>query len=126
MKHVRLDFGNLMASQTEGGVTEDLFDGGMAERFVDAMSVVERQRESGVLGFIDLPYATESVAQVKELADGFGQWFEDVVVLGIGGSGLGATSLRDALLGPFWNSRSDEERDHFPGCTSSTTQIRIR
>ena len=35
-------------------------------------------------------------------------------MLGIGGSGLGAVALRDALLGPFWNERDDEERDHFP------------
>ncbi len=51
---------------------------------------------------------------MRELADGFAQWFEDVVVLGIGGSGLGASSLKEALLGPFWNDRSAEERDHFP------------
>jgi glucose-6-phosphate isomerase len=37
-----------------------------------------------------------------------------VVILGIGGSGLGAKALRDALLGPFWNDMSDERRDHFP------------
>ena len=48
------------------------------------------QRADGRLGFLDLPHATETVDQVKELAEGFGQWFEDVVVLGIGGSGLGA------------------------------------
>jgi glucose-6-phosphate isomerase len=35
-------------------------------------------------------------------------------VLGIGGSGLGATSLRDALLGSLWNQRSAEERDQSP------------
>ncbi|NIQ58779.1 MAG: glucose-6-phosphate isomerase, partial [Gemmatimonadetes bacterium] len=49
-----------------------------------------------------------------ELADGFGQWFEDVVVLGIGGSGLGAVALKEALLGPGWNDRTAEDRDHFP------------
>jgi glucose-6-phosphate isomerase len=66
------------------------------------------------MGFFDLPYATETLATVKQLAEGFGQWFEDVVVLGIGGSGLGTVALRDALLGPWWNERSDDERDHFP------------
>jgi glucose-6-phosphate isomerase len=66
------------------------------------------------MGFFDLPYATDTLARVQELADGFGQWFEDVVVLGIGGSGLGTMAVRDALLGPYWNERSDDERDHFP------------
>jgi glucose-6-phosphate isomerase len=51
---------------------------------------------------------------VKQLAEGYGQWFEDVVVLGIGGSGLGAKALKDALLGLYWNDQSDDEREHFP------------
>jgi glucose-6-phosphate isomerase len=66
------------------------------------------------MGFFDLPYATETLAHVKTLAEGFGQWFENVVVLGIGGSGLGAATLRDALLGPGWNEKSAEAREHFP------------
>lgn len=114
MKDVRLDFGNAMAPALDGGVPGELFSGEMAEAFEDARVAVESRRSEGVLGFLDLPHASETVDQVTVLAEGFGQWFEDVVVLGIGGSGLGAKALRDALLGPFWNGRSDEERDHFP------------
>ena len=51
---------------------------------------------------------------MQEVADSFGQIFENVVVLGIGGSGLGAVTLRDALLPPLWNERSEEQRDWFP------------
>ncbi len=86
----------------------------LAQRFTAAHAAVEDRRAAGDLGFLDLPYASESAAAVKEVADGFGQWFEDVVVLGIGGSGLGSVAVRDALLGPFWNERDDEGRDHFP------------
>jgi glucose-6-phosphate isomerase len=114
MDSVRFDFGNIMAPALAGGVDAALFDGGMAEAFAEAHRTVEAQRARGVLGFLDLPHASETVAQVKSLAEGYGQWFEDVVILGIGGSGLGAKALRDALLGPFWNDHSDEERDHFP------------
>lgn len=114
MNEVRLDFGNMMASALEGGVDAELFGGEMVEAFRAAHEAVEAKRSASVLGFLDLPHASETVEQVKTLADGYGQWFEDVVVLGIGGSGLGAKALRDALLGPFWNDRSDEERDHFP------------
>ncbi|MGD8289967.1 MAG: glucose-6-phosphate isomerase [Gemmatimonadota bacterium] len=114
MKDVRFDFGNIMAPALENGVEAELFGNGMADAFRSAHRRVETQRGEGVLGFLDLPHASETVDQVKTLADGFGQWFEDVVVLGIGGSGLGAKALRDALLGPFWNDRSDEEREHFP------------
>ena len=114
MDRVRLDFGNMMAPRVEGGVSPDKLSGALTEAFALAHEAVEASRAEGRFGFLDLPYAGDSVGQVSELADGFGQWFEDVVVLGIGGSGLGAKALRDALLGPFWNQRSDEERDHFP------------
>ena len=66
------------------------------------------------MGFFNLPYASETLARTQELADGYGQWFENVVILGIGGSALGARTLRDALLGPLWNEKDDEAREHFP------------
>jgi glucose-6-phosphate isomerase len=114
MEPVRFDFGNMMAPRVEGGVGAAHLAGPLSEAFRMAHERFEARRTGGELGFLDLPYASETVAQVEELAEGYGQWFEDVVVLGIGGSGLGATALRDALLGPFWNARTSEEREHFP------------
>lgn len=111
---VRLDYANLLAPQVEGGLAAERLGADLAERFRAAHAAVEARRARGEMGFFDLPRAAETAAGVKAVADSFGQWFHDVVVLGIGGSGLGAVSLRDALLGPFWNERSDEERDHFP------------
>jgi glucose-6-phosphate isomerase len=111
---VRLDYANLLTPRVSGGVDPARLSGDLAERFRAAHAAVEARRAKGDMGFFDLPRAAEMAAGVKKLADGFGQWFEDVVVLGIGGSGLGAVSLRDALLGPFWNDKSMEERDHFP------------
>jgi glucose-6-phosphate isomerase len=66
------------------------------------------------MGFFALPHAVEAARAVQNLADGFGQWFENLVVLGIGGSALGTTTLRDALLGPHWNELDEEARDHYP------------
>jgi glucose-6-phosphate isomerase len=114
MEPIRIDFGNLMAPRVPGGVAPELLSGAMEDAFGLAWTQVEARREAGDLGFLDLPYATEGVERVRELADGFAQWFEDVVVLGIGGSGLGAIALKEALLGPFWNDRTEEQRDHFP------------
>lgn len=114
MNPVRFDYGNLMASRTRGGVDERALTEGMAARFRDVHADVEATRATNTLGFLDLPYANETVDSVVELADGFAQWFEDVVVLGIGGSGLGAAALKEALLGPFWNDLDEEGRDHFP------------
>ncbi|HUF76580.1 MAG TPA: glucose-6-phosphate isomerase [Longimicrobiales bacterium] len=114
MDRVRLDFANMMAPLVEKGVEPAALSGELAERFAEAWRTVEASRASGALGFLDLPYAKETVEQVKQLAEGFGQWFQDVVVLGIGGSGLGARALEDALLGLYWNDKPAEERDHFP------------
>lgn len=114
MAGLRFDFGNMMAPRLDGGVAPEQLSGVLAERFRDAHARFEARKAAGELGFLELPYASESVSQVLELAEGYGQWFEDVVVLGIGGSGLGGIALRDALLGPFWNQRTSEEREHFP------------
>jgi len=111
---LRLDYANLLAPHVRGGADPDRLSGVMAERFRQAHAAVQARRSSGDMGFFDLPYAADTLARVRELADGFGQWFEDVVVMGIGGSGLGTVAVRDALLGPYWNERSDDERDHFP------------
>ena len=113
-QQLRLDYGNLVAPRVRGGVAADALAGPLAQAFGRAHADVERRREAGDLGFLDLPYASETTERVRELADGFAQWFEDVVVLGIGGSGLGAVALKEALLGPFWNDRTPEGRDHFP------------
>ncbi len=112
--NLRLEYANLLAPHVEGGVDPERLQGDLSETFRRALAAVEERRGQGEMGFFDLPFASATVARVKELGEGFGQWFNDVVVLGIGGSGLGAIALRDALLGPYWNERSDDERDHFP------------
>ena len=96
------------------GLDPARLDGAMAERFLEVYQDVEGRRARGELGFLDLPWASETARSVQEVADSFGQWFENVVVLGIGGSGLGAVTLRDALLASRWNERDEEARDYFP------------
>ncbi len=59
-------------------------------------------------GFHELPKWKGYVLAVKQLVEKLrprferGEW-KDIVVLGIGGSALGITCLRDALKGPLWN-----------------------
>jgi glucose-6-phosphate isomerase len=114
MRPVRLDVSNMLSPHLPGGPGPELLAETLVEPVREARKVVEERRATGDMGFFELPYAADTVRRVQELADGFGQWFEDVVVLGIGGSGLGAVALREALLGPGWNDLDDEARDHFP------------
>lgn len=109
-----LDVNLMLAPAVDGGLDPRRLAGDLAERFRAAHADVERRRQSGEIGFFELPWASETSRAVKDVADSFGQWFENVVVLGIGGSGLGAVTLRDALLGPSWNERDQEGRDWFP------------
>lgn len=85
-----------------------------ADRFRDVHEQVERERTDGRLGFFELPYEDEVVRQIRTFAEGGGQAFDTVVVLGIGGSALGTTALRQALRPPLWNELDDEGRDYYP------------
>ncbi len=115
MKSIELDYANMLStSLSEGGLDPAELDGALAESFRAAFREVEARREAGEMGFFALPEASEGARAVQELADGFGQWFENLVVLGIGGSALGTLALRDALLGPHWNELDEEARDHYP------------
>jgi glucose-6-phosphate isomerase len=54
-------------------------------------------------GFVELTKVRAHVLAAKKVAEKFRD-FEDIVILGIGGSALGITCLMDALKGPFWNN----------------------
>lgn len=61
-------------------------------------------------GFYQLPKVKAALLSSLKLAEKFKGRFKDIVVLGIGGSALGVTCLRDALKGPFWNLKSEGPR----------------
>ena len=114
MDPIQLNYGNLISPRITLGVSSEDLDGVIGERFKEVMAAVDARRSAGDFGFFELPSSPDSSEHVITLAESFRQHFSDVVVLGIGGSGLGARTLRDALLGPDWNNRSGEERDHYP------------
>ena len=114
MNPIQLNYGNLISPHLTLGASSEDLDGVIAERFKKAMVAVDTRRSAGDFGFFELPSSPDSSEHVITLAESFRQHFLDVVVLGIGGSGLGARTLRDALLGPDWNNRSEQERDHYP------------
>lgn len=112
---IRLDYNNMLAPRLGGehGIDPARLEG-LAARFREAHADARARRESGELGFYALPDEAETVRAIEKFAEGVGQTFSDVVVLGIGGSALGTIALRTALLRPFWNELSDEEREFFP------------
>lgn len=114
MPRLSLDYTNMLAPRLDGrGVDPHRLEG-LAGRFQEIHHDVERRREAGELGFFRLPYARELVEQIRAFEASPANVYEDIVVLGIGGSALGTIALREALLPPFWNSLDADERGENP------------
>jgi glucose-6-phosphate isomerase len=110
---IHIDYSNMMEGNLAGGIGEDAWRAAHAA-FAAARQVMRTRRDAGELGFIDLATGPAQLGALREFADGAGQAFSDVIVLGIGGSALGTIALRTALRPPGWNELDDEARDFFP------------
>ena len=66
------------------------------------------------LQWMNLGYNEETVWLVKEYAAMVKDRFENVLVLGIGGSALGGNAVCEALLKPYWNLLTPEQRENLP------------
>ncbi len=84
-------------------------------RITDAHECLQRERAEGKYGFWDL-YKQDSVfEEVKAAAARFSQsGYDNLVVLGIGGSSLGTIALSAALLSPYHNLLSRGARKGIP------------
>lgn len=110
---IRLDYTNMLADVVTGGVPLDAWrDAG--NDFADVRAKVAALRAKGVLGFLDLPGDKRLADSVTSFVKSVSGKFDDVVVLGIGGSALGPIAIRTALLAPNWNLLSKDERKGQP------------
>lgn len=110
---LRLDYTNFMADVVSGGISAgDWRDASSA--FTNAHAGFGRRRQANELGFLDLPGNQALHRQSTDFASRVRGQFDDVVVLGIGGSALGPIALRTALLEPQWNALTKDERGGRP------------
>ena len=92
---LRLDYTNFMADVVSGGISSaDWRDA--AAGFARAHAGFGRRRDADELGFLNLPGDAALHRQSTEFAARTRGQFDDVVVLGIGGSALGPIALRTA------------------------------
>jgi glucose-6-phosphate isomerase len=89
----------------------------LASKFGAVQAEVRRRRGADEYGFLGLVRQSETVREIKIFAEGLGQAHDHVLVLGIGGSALGAKALLTALKKPAWNEWDDDGRDFFPRLT---------
>ncbi len=115
MSHgLRFDFSNVLAERCgpEGLALERLQ--AFAPTADAAVGAMNAERAAGRRGFLDLPTETAGVdACMKAAADLAGR-FDDLVVLGIGGSALGTIAVAEALNGPWWNAMDSAARGGRP------------
>jgi glucose-6-phosphate isomerase len=72
------------------------------------------QEAGGWKRWVDLGTNPDLVSSLKAYAATAKDQFDDLVILGIGGSSLGGLALLKALLHPYWNQLSKEQRQGFP------------
>jgi len=107
----RLDFSNMMISP--GGIDQQAW-GNAQKQFVAAKRAFDGLRAEGTVGFVDLPRNTQLLDQVTDFSKPARGKYDDVVILGIGGSALGPIALRTALRPSEWNMLDDKARDNYP------------
>ena len=110
---IRLDYTNMLGDVVQGGVPLADWEAARGS-YAAARSKVAALRAKGVLGFLDLPSDRRLAESVTTYARAAAGKFDDVVVLGIGGSALGPIAIRTALLPPNWNALSKSERGDRP------------
>ena len=96
-----------------GGIDQKTWDSAGA-KFAAAKRGFDQLRSTGSVGFVDLGGDKALLAQVEKFAASARGKYDDVVILGIGGSALGPIALRTALRPSGWNMLDDRARDGFP------------
>lgn len=71
---------------------------------------MQKQRNEGKLGFMELPYKTDEVKMIDSFVKSKSGKFDNFIVIGIGGSALGNIALQQALKQPYWNLLDNKER----------------
>ncbi len=115
---MKLHYGRMLSDKLDG--QHGLGRNRMAElvqRFGGVLAEVETRRSQGEYGFYGLGRQDDVVTGIRRFAEGVGQAYDHVLVLGIGGSALGTRALVTALRAPAWNELDDEAREYFPRIT---------
>lgn len=108
---LQIDYGN--ALETAVGAAHGLSAAELrrAEAAVRAIVTrIERERKAGQHRYRDLPHDTDMLKQVQSAVRRHAGKFENLVVLGIGGSALGTIALQTALNAPYYNLATGRAR----------------
>jgi len=111
---VSLDYSLAMADAVADGGLGDAELDALAPRFAQASDAVHARCSAGELGFFDLPYERAALEQTRKVQATLCPELRDVLVLGIGGSSLGARALLEGLCEPQALGGTTRPRLHLP------------
>ena len=111
---ISLDYTNMMADAigSEFGIHDEAI-ADLRAQTKEIHQKIKVRRECGELPFFDLPLKLELVEEISSLAKEIQETFDNLVVLGIGGSALGTTAIFNALRYSH-NLLDNEQRGGLP------------
>lgn len=115
---LKLDYRNVSSSVvgSEHGLEIEHEFENYKERISSIISDLNKRKDKPGqwLQWMNLGYSEETIWYVKEYASLVKDRFENILILGIGGSALGGIAVTEALLKPYWNLLTPEQRNNFP------------
>jgi len=99
-RDLHLDFNHAISPKIPQGVPDAELEA-MAPAFSQVHRALHAMHEMGQVQFLHLPHLEETLREVETRAAKISENFDTMVVLGIGGSGLGAKAIAGALHGPL-------------------------
>ena len=105
-----LDYNNLMSEAAGKDSLSKTDLAAIAKALGPAVKNVESQYKKGLLPFMDLPLRIEETKKYITVGDDIKKKFENLVVLGIGGSALGTKAVFQALKPLNHNSQPNSKR----------------
>ena len=111
---ISLDYTNMMADAigSEFGIHDEAV-AGLRTQTKEIHQKIHARRECGELPFFDLPHKLELLEEISCLAKEIQETFDNLVVLGIGGSALGTTAIFNALC-YCHNLQDNQQRGGLP------------
>lgn len=113
---IRIDISRAKSAAVgkEHGITPAEFQA-IEPRVLDIHKILQQERKDKAYGFYDLHKDKDTLNAVKTAAEKYAAFgYENLVVLGIGGSALGITALNTALNPPYYNLLTKRGRKGFP------------
>ncbi|MDD3593517.1 MAG: glucose-6-phosphate isomerase [Candidatus Gastranaerophilales bacterium] len=115
---LKLDYRNVKADiigQENGLNIEQEFESN-AQRISQIISDIYAKKDTRGewKKWMNLGYDDDTLWYINEFAANVQGKYENILVLGIGGSALGGIAVTEAILKPYWNLLSPEQRNNMP------------